>query len=115
MVGGAAGLVVWGGDTTVAKFKAMGKPVSAVELYFPDRVSSAVLAASEIQELDEDELTKLCDKFFNDTFLVDQNACSSPGMMFWVGEEKPERRQGSGSGAALANVLPKNINWNLSG
>ena len=88
MVGGAAGLVVWGGDTTVAKFKAMGKPVSAVELYFPDRVSSAVLAASEIQELDEDELTKLCDKFFNDTFLVDQNACSSPSMMFWVGEKK---------------------------
>ena len=88
MVGGAAGLVVWGGDTTVAKFKAMGKPVSAVELYFPDRVSSAVLAASEIQRLDEDELTKLCDKFFNDTFLVDQNACSSPGMMFWVGGKK---------------------------
>ena len=87
MVGGAAGLVVWGGDRTVAKFKAMGKPVSAVELYFPDRASCAVLSASKIRELDEDELTKLCDRFFNDTFLVDQNACSSPSMMFWVGEK----------------------------
>lgn len=88
MVGGAAGLVVWGGDTTIAKFKAMDKPISAVELYFPDRVSSAVLAAPAIQGLDDDELTKLCDRFFNDTFLVDQNACSSPSMLFWVGEAK---------------------------
>ena len=88
MVGGAAGLVVWGGDTTVAKFKAMDKPISAVELYFPDRVSSAVLAASAIQDLGENELTKLCDHFFNDTFLVDQNACSSPSMLFWVGEDR---------------------------
>ena len=87
MVRGAAGLVVWGGDATVTKFKAMNKPVSAVELYFPDRVSSAVLAASEIKGLDEDGLTKLCDRFFNDTFLVDQNACSSPSIMFWVGED----------------------------
>ena len=86
MVGGAAGLVVWGGYDR-GQIQSMEK-VSAVELYFPDRVSSAVLAASEIQGLDEDELTKLCDKFFNDTFLVDQNACSSPGMMFWVGEKK---------------------------
>ena len=88
MVGEASGLVVWGGDTTVAKFKAMDKPISAVELYFPDRVSSALLAARAIQDLDENDLTKLCDRFFNDTFLVDQNACSSPSMLFWVGEDR---------------------------
>jgi len=88
MVGDASGLVVWGGDTTVAKFKAMDKPISAVELYFPDRVSSALLAARAIQDLDENDLTKLCDRFFNDTFLVDQNACSSPSMLFWVGEDR---------------------------
>ena len=88
MVGGAAGLVVWGGDTTVATFKAMDKSVSAVELYFPDRVSSAVLAASEIIGLDEDTLTKLCERFFNDTFLVEQNACSSPNILFWAGDAK---------------------------
>lgn len=88
MVGGVDGLVVWGGDTTVASFKSMEKPVSAVELYFPDRVSSVVLAASEIISLDAGEMTKLCDGFFNDTFLVDQNACSSPGLVFWVGDDK---------------------------
>ena len=88
MVGEASGLVVWGGDTTVAKFKAMDKPISAVELYFPDRVSSALLAARAIKDLDENDLTKLCDRFFNDTFLVDQNACSSPSMLFWVGENR---------------------------
>lgn len=86
MVGGAAGVVVWGGDATVAGFKAMKKRVSAVELYFPDRVSSAVLSAAEIIGVDDDALTKLCDNLYNDTFLVDQNACSSPGIVFWVGD-----------------------------
>ena len=84
MVGRVAGLVVWGGDTTVAKFKAMDKPISAIELILIGFL--CCLAASEIQGLDEDELTKLCDRFFNDTFLVDQNACSSPSMIFWIGE-----------------------------
>ena len=88
MVSRVAGLVVWGGDATVAKFKAMDKPLSAIELYFPDRVSSAMLSASEILKLDQSGLENLCDKFFNDTFLVDQNACSSPGLIFWVGADK---------------------------
>jgi hypothetical protein len=88
MVGGVDGLVVWGGDATVASFKSMEKPISTVELYFPDRVSSVVLAASEIISLDAGEMTRLCDGFFNDTFLVDQNACSSPGLVFWVGDNK---------------------------
>jgi hypothetical protein len=86
MVRKADGLVVWGGDATVATFRAMDKSMSAVELYFPDRVSSAVFSAARLTALDDDELTKLCDRFFNDTFLTDQNACSSPGILFWFGE-----------------------------
>ena len=66
MVSRVAGLVVWGGDVTVAKFKAMDKSLSAIELYFPDRVSSTMLSASEILKLDQSGLENLCDKFFND-------------------------------------------------
>ena len=47
-----------------------------------------MLSASEILKLDQSGLENLCDKFFNDTFLVDQNACSSPGLIFWVGADK---------------------------
>ena len=65
----------------------MDKRVSAVELYFPDRVSSAVLSAAAVINLDDKALTTLCDRFFNDTFLADQNACSSPGILFWTGDK----------------------------
>ena len=87
MVRTAAGLVVWGGDATVSGFRAMDKRVSAVELYFPDRVSSAVLSAAAVITHDDKALTTLCDRFFNDTFLTDQNACSSPGILFWTGDK----------------------------
>ena len=59
MVSRVAGLVVWGGDATVAKFKAMDKPLSAIELYFLDHVSSAMLSASEIPKLDQSGLENL--------------------------------------------------------
>lgn len=88
MVRTAAGIVVWGGDAAVSTFRTMDKPVAAVEVYFPDRVSSAVLATAEIMKLDDAGLGKLCDRFFNDTFLADQNACSSPSILFWAGEEE---------------------------
>jgi hypothetical protein len=88
MVRRADGLIVWGGDATVAGFRAMEKRASAVELYFPDRVSSAVFSADAVIALEDKALTKLCDRFFNDTFLTDQNACSSPGILFWAGHSK---------------------------
>ena len=34
MVSRVTGLVVWGGDATMAKFKAMDKPLSAIEAIF---------------------------------------------------------------------------------
>ena len=82
-----SGLVGWGGDQTVKTFRLMEKHISAVELYFPDRVSCAVLSAKEVAALESKMLDALSDRFFNDTFLVDQNACSSPGMVFWIGND----------------------------
>jgi Acyl-CoA reductase (LuxC). len=43
------------------------------------------LSAHAVLELGEDALRKLCLDFFNDTYLVDQNACSSPNVIFWQG------------------------------
>ena len=85
MIGACGGLVVWGGDETVTKFKSMAKPASAVELYFPNKVSSAILHAETINVASDKEIEQLALRFFNDTYLVDQNACSSPGIVFWQG------------------------------
>lgn len=81
------GLVVWGGDKTVAKFQAQQKKTNVVELYFPDRASSLLIDADALFACDSDELATLSHDFFNDTFLVDQNACSSPNVVYWLGNQ----------------------------
>lgn len=85
LVAQAQGLIVWGGDTTVEYFRALPKTPRCVEAYFPNRVSSAIFSAQAVLELGEEALQKLCLDFFNDTYLVDQNACSSPSLIFWQG------------------------------
>lgn len=78
-------LVVWGGDATASQFRALPKRPACVELYFPDRVSSALIDAAHYLSLPDKERVALATAFFNDSFLVDQNACSSPGIVFWHG------------------------------
>jgi hypothetical protein len=80
-------LIVWGGDETVATFRRLNKKPRCVELYFPDRKSSLVINARTLAIGEESELQKFAGAFFNDTYVVDNNACSSPRRIFWVGED----------------------------
>jgi len=86
LVAAGAGVVVWGGDATVKRFRALPKAPRCVEVYFPDRVSSLLVDAAGYLAFSEDESKLIARRFFNDTFLVDQNACSSPTTVFWLGE-----------------------------
>lgn len=85
LIAAADGLVVWGGDATVHAFRALPKKPRCVELYFPDRASSAVVDAASYLALSESSRQRLAHDFYNDTYLVDQNACSSPSIVFWIG------------------------------
>lgn len=80
-------LIVWGGDATVASFRRLPKKPRCVELYFPDRISSLIINSAVINELSDENVIKLASLFFNDTYLVDNNACSSPRKIIWVGNE----------------------------
>lgn len=81
----ADGLMIWGGDKTIEHFRTKRRSPRCVELAFPDRYSACIINAAAIAELQDPELADLAHKFFNDTFLVDQNACSSPRLVYWVG------------------------------
>jgi len=80
-------LIVWGGDNTVARFRQLPKKPRCVELYFPDRISSLIVNSVAINKLSDDSIIELANSFFNDTYLVDNNACSSPRKIIWVGDE----------------------------
>ena len=88
LVSCADALIVWGGDATVAHFKAMTKKPRCAELYFPNRTSSCLLDAKQVCDTTEVDFKQLITNFYNDTYVVDQNACSSPSKLGWLGDKK---------------------------
>ena len=78
------GRVVWGGDATVAALRLLPMPPHAVELAFPDRWSLAVFSDTAFSVLTAEERAALAHRFYNDTYQMDQNACSSPQLVLWL-------------------------------
>lgn len=75
--------VIWGGDATIATIRKNSLPARAFDICFADRYSLAVLNADQL--IDEQDMDNLALKFYNDTYLFDQNACSSPHLVVWLG------------------------------
>ncbi|WP_415890287.1 acyl-CoA reductase [Neptuniibacter sp. SY11_33] len=81
------GLLVWGGDDTVSQFRSFPKLPRCVEMYFPNRVSSLVIDAKSFALNDAKQRQRVLQSFYNDTYVVDHNACSSPSKVLWVGSD----------------------------
>jgi len=78
--------IIWGGDNTVIEIRKSPIKPRAVEVTFADRYSLCVIDAAKLIQITD--LTKLAREFFNDTYLFDQNACTSPRMMIWLGDKE---------------------------
>lgn len=83
--------VVWGGDATVNKIRSLPLRPTAGEICFPDRFSSAMFCSEAINKLDQVALDDLCSKFFNDSIWFSQQACSSPRLVCWIGDDDSSR------------------------
>ena len=75
--------VIWGGDHSIQEIQKSVLEPGKTELAFADRRSAAVLRADAI--LEKEDLTDIVRGFYNDTYLNDQNACSSPSLLYWLG------------------------------
>lgn len=82
--------VIWGGDRTVETIRQAALPPRAVEMAFADRFSIAVIDADTYLKRDPEETAK---KFYTDTYYTDQNACSSPRLVVWLGNAVEEARK----------------------
>lgn len=105
------GRVLWGGDETVSAMRALPMPLHARELAFPNRWSLALLSRRTVLGLTQEELDALARRFYNDTYLMDQNACSSPLLLLWLedgGGEDPAPRFWT----ALAREAEERYPWN---
>ena len=83
--------VIWGGDMTVAELRQSKIQARTTEITFADRHSIAVIDADSYLESDDKE--SIIQNFYNDTYYTDQNACTSPRIIFWKGKEKQPAKE----------------------
>ena len=76
--------VIWGGDETVAEIRRSQLAPRAFDVTFADRYSFCVVDAAEY--LRRDDQGAIAEGFYNDTYLFDQNACTAPHLVVWLGE-----------------------------
>tara|TARA_B100000780_G_scaffold80904_1_gene55152 strand:+ start:321 stop:1511 length:1191 start_codon:yes stop_codon:yes gene_type:complete len=84
--------MIWGGDKTISAIKLFPTDHKSLDITFPDRYSFCAINSTEILKLNTKSLRELSLKFYNDTFLVDQNACTSPHLIVWLGKNKTQAK-----------------------
>lgn len=75
--------VIWGGDATIETIRKNAIPARAFDICFADRYSMAAIRPKAILDASDEEIAKLAERFYNDTYLFDQNACSAPHLVCW--------------------------------
>jgi len=85
--------MIWGGDNTVNKFKTFVTKPRCVDLAFANRYSISIIDSNKLAKLNKPNLIIFAQKFYNDTYIMDQFGCSSPNSIFWLGKNKVAREQ----------------------
>lgn len=83
--------IIWGGNHSVEQIRKVELPPYAIDIPFYDRISFAIINADKYLECKE--YKKLAERFYNDTYLMDQNACTSPQFVVWLGENVKKARE----------------------
>jgi hypothetical protein len=78
--------IIWGGDETIARIRENSIPPRSFDVAFADRYSLCAINADEYVK--EKSLDKIAHAFYNDTYLFDQNACTAPHLVVWLGSEE---------------------------
>jgi len=76
--------IIWGGDTSIENIRKSPLPIRSTEIVFADRYSYGIISINSIKKASDIILDRLANNFYNDTYLMDQNACSSPHMIMWL-------------------------------
>ncbi|GAB7217526.1 acyl-CoA reductase [Dickeya oryzae] len=82
--------LIWGGDLTIEMLRNSPTPPRCIDIVFSDRYSICVIDADSYLKNNNKE--KVAIDFYNDTLLSDQNACTSPGLVVWLGKDKDAAR-----------------------
>ena len=87
------GRLIWGGDKTIADIKKFDTKPKNIDIPFADRYSISLINSEKFLKLSEHKTLNLIKNFYNDTYAVDQNACSSPNLILWKGKFNVKAKQ----------------------
>jgi hypothetical protein len=78
--------IIWAGDSAVQEIQKSRLRPEAFDVTFADKYSFCVINADSYK--DEPSPKTIAQRFYNDTFLSDQNACTSPHLVVWLGSDE---------------------------
>lgn len=78
--------VIWGGDETIRRVREAPLAPWAFDVTFADRWSLLVADANAVGAMEDAALRAIAKGFYDDTYLFDQNACTTPRLVYWLGE-----------------------------
>ncbi len=85
--------VIWGGDETINEIRKNSLKPRAFDVSFADRYSLCIINTKKFLDLNQNQKQKIINNFYNDTFILDQNACSSPHLVLWEGGGSKKAKQ----------------------
>lgn len=77
--------IIWGGDDTIDEVRKNKLLPRSFDITFSDRYSFCIINADKFAN--ESRPETMIGGFYNDTYLSDQNACTSPHLIIWIGTE----------------------------
>lgn len=83
--------IIWGGDVTIDEIRKSPLKARAFDICFADRYSLAVIDVQSYLQCEDKQ--QVASDFYNDTYLTDQNACTSPRVVIWHTDGATEAEQ----------------------
>jgi len=77
--------VIWGGDDSVLSIRSLTTKPRCRDISFADRYSASLIDARS--DFNDDNVTSVAKALWKDTQPFAQQACSSPRVIFWMGDE----------------------------
>ena len=77
--------IIWGGNETIDNVRSLPSKPTTKDIVFADKFSYCIIQAAQYLQLEEKKHREIGRLFFNDAYWFNQMACSSPRIVYFVG------------------------------
>ena len=106
--------VIWGGDNSVKQIRSIPLNPMAKEMAFSNRFSFTVIKSKELIS-NYNYINSILDSFLKDTIYFDQQACSSPRSIIWLGSHASNKKAQDIFWKHYLSLIPMRDYQNTSG